>query len=282
MPERASDPPATLRDAAEVLRVDAVAALDGLATYRTDSELAWAVYKSTTADVSAEFIRRQLRAVRPADPHLDAEDVRDALVAVSDRADGYLTTELPSFIIQRAVSIHETFLLGLVRAWLAARPRNLIQSETAADGPDDDGPAKREDRKAERRVISFDRVLSESRAAIVDAEIERVVRKLAYQPLGKQYDRLVRLTKTGGCRPAGDDFARLRELVAGRNASVHAGGIVGPAYLAAAGERKRAGLGERLPLQSRYVADSLALVRRVVSGVADAARLAAGDAPARG
>ena len=273
----------TLASAVGKLRDAAVGDLDTLKRYWVDSRIVWKTHgrliasDAAWAEYVAPFLASGIQEAK-------VNHWRTLLTDTAARTDGYLTNELPSFVVQRVTGIHEELLLGLVRAFLLARPRHLIEQDDErpdGDGTDDAAGSKPRRNKTQR-LVPFKRLPTTSREEIIAGAVEKLVRNLAYKSLPDQYDRLAKVTKSEGCRPAADDVTRLAELIVTRNALVHAGGVAGPEYAAAAGDSARVGEGERLPLDRQYVDNALALVRRVVEQVAAAARAKAGDAPARG
>ena len=245
--------------------------LNDLAGYRRDSRLVWAIFATSAGtDAGRTSLLNQWMA-----PSVEATEFpvefHDGLTELTRRADGYLLNELPTFIIQRLVGIHEEFVAATVGAWLLARPKYLIQE------------AREGERKPWQRTVEFRRILEETREEIVAEAVAKEVTDLARKGVADQHARLADLLKIGTTWRDSFDTDRLAELAATRNAFVHADGVVGPEYFAKAGRFARAdAVGRRLLLPDDYVDASFDRLRRVVEAVADAARTKAGGAPARG
>ena len=184
---------------------------------------------------------------------------------LAGRADVYLQRYLAAAVIKGLYTAFDAFLLDLFRRWLRAHPRHLLRSG----------------RGQKTRQLSLETVVAApNRGAVIDAVVEREVRDVAYLSLADQFDALRRLVALD--RPADGERAALTELKATRDLLTHGDGVVGAAYLAASGPLARFAAGERMQLPDVYLAASFDLVRTVVAATADAARLKAADAPARG
>ncbi|MFH5805011.1 hypothetical protein [Alienimonas sp. DA493] len=188
----------------------------------------------------------------------------DILERAAKRSEGYRLNELPSFVVQQAVSILDGFLLNLSRVWLTAHPRALLRSG----------------RGQKTREVSLAEVLdAPSRDVLINRVVEREVRRRAYGSLAEQLSSLNDLFKY---ELPPDATETLAELKAARDLLVHAGGVVNADYLAAAGPAARFAAGERIQLPTDYVQNSLDVIFSAVDSIAQAAVAKAGDAPARG
>ena len=266
--------PDTLAERLAAIRDRANGRLRDLRTYYVGSRLAWAVFKLSAGTEAGriDLLRRGIDHDAPEVPVA----VDDKLKDLTRRADGYLLNELPTFAVRQLASIHEEFLAGVVRAWLLAKPRHLIQDERTEE--------ERARRRGEQmRTVTLKRILEGSRESIIQEETERAVEDFARASVKEQYARLKKLTRADLIASHGEDVLRLAELAATRNALVHADGVAGDDYFAKAGNFVRvSAVGERLPLPDDYVGDALDRVGLLTDVVAEAARREAGGAPARG
>ena len=261
----------TLADAVRSARDGAVGRLDRLSLYWLDSRFVWRAHRAL---VVRGTVRQALRdEVAATSSDSTAGKLVETLSAAAGRADDYLLTELPSFVIQRLASIHEEFLAGIVRAWLLAKPAHLIQDESTEE-------RRVRNKGPEERTVPFRRVLESSREELVVDAVNNAVEDLTRASVQDQYDRLRKFTKTARDLNHAEDEKLIVELAETRNALIHAQGVAGAIYIdkVAAELRRVSAAGERLPLPETYVAEAFELIRRAVARVADIVVTKAGAA----
>lgn len=189
------------------------------------------------------------------------------------KAQRYVTVQLAESVFRDLSGLLEDWVLGLLRLWLTAYPRQLDAASAEV------GDRTRAGRREEIQVPLSEVLAAPDIAALLGGVAERVIRDLAYRRPDQWFrflDNRVHL----GCP---DDAQReaICEMKAARDVLEHNRGVVGRDYLDKAGAAARYAPGDTVQGDEPYLLDRFALLRGVIEAMAAAAvRKASGPPPA--
>jgi hypothetical protein len=178
-------------------------------------------------------------------------------------AQRYVTVHLAESVFKSLSGLLEDWILGLARLWLTAYPKQL----GAASGEFAD--RTRAQRREEILVPLSEILDAPDIAAILGDVAERVVRDLAYRRPDQWFQFLDNRVNLG-C-PDEAQRAALCEIKAVRDVLEHSRGVVGQDYINKARAAARYSVGEIVQIEEPYLIDCFALLRTVITSMADAA-----------
>jgi hypothetical protein len=217
------------------LRDDCLSSLDASHDYYAHTQGAWRLVQQMVRQGHKVTFRNQ------ATGHTIGE------TELSELAQEYVTGYLASATFQHFVSLFEGFVFDVVRAWLIEYPYSLARNQ-----------------------LDFRTVLEAAdKAEIVAAVVQKEVLGLAYKRVADWFAYLDKIVQFG-C-PTQDQIQRLAEAKASRDVLVHNNGIANSIYVDKSMGRARFAEGDVLELPEHYHRASWALIRQVVSDIADAA-----------
>jgi hypothetical protein len=223
-----------LREEIEMVRDQALSALDDAHDYFTYTKAAWQILQVAVQRDGLTFSRRNLATG-------STVSEKDLL----SRAEQYVAHELASATLQQFVSIFENFLFDVLRLWLLAHPQSLSS-----------------------RHLSGKEILGcPDKNAIVDALIDKELKDVFYDRPANWFIYLNARVQTG--LPADADAAQFAEIKATRDVLVHGQGVANTYYADKAGKAARAQPGQPLQIPEPYHQASWQLVRKLVRHLGD-------------
>jgi hypothetical protein len=224
-----------LTDDIQALRERVLADLNNAHDYYADTKIAWALVRQVVVAGRKFTIRNRATGT---------VSTQDEL-AVKTR--GYVAEQLAEANFQQFISIFENWFFDLLRLWLLAYPKNLIDKKVdfkeVLDAPDKD-------------AITF---------LVVSKELNEVL----YKKPAEWFSYLEAKAKLG-C-PTPEEIDRIAEAKASRDVLVHNRGIASKTYESKAGKPARYAAGQRIDIPEQYHRETWELIRKVVGDVSNAA-----------
>jgi hypothetical protein len=206
----------TLVDELRLLRARVLSELSDAHDYYTETLAAWKIVEEVIDAGRTLAIRSTMTGTITTH------------VELPDKARRYSAEQLPEATFQQFISLFESFLFDLLRLWLSAHPRSLVEKmmpvKDLLDAPDRDFALQ----------------------SVVDRELVEI----SYKRPADWFEYLDRRIKLG-C-PTPDEIERFSEAKATRDVLVHSRGIVGKTYLFKAGRLARFKEGMRIDITDQY------------------------------
>jgi hypothetical protein len=219
----------------QALRDRVLADLNAAHDYYADTKTAW--------DIVHQFIA----AGRTISIHNTATGTTTTQLDLAGKSRGYIAEQLAEATFQRFLSTFETFLLDLLRLWLAAHPQSLGG-----------------------KTVGFQEVLdARDKDAITALVIDKELADVLHGPPAKWFKYLEDRVKLG-C-PSPDEIQRFTEAKASRDVLEHNRGVANKVYESKAGNLARYTDGQKLDIPEHYHRQTWELVRKLVTDISNAA-----------
>jgi hypothetical protein len=223
-----------LADEIRKLRDRALADLNAVHDYYTDTKLAW--------DIVDEYIAagKTIAALNIVTGTQTTE------AGLRGKAQLYVR-HLAEATFQQFISIFEDFLIDLLRLWLQAYPQSLSN-----------------------KTVTFEDILhAADKDAIISHVINRQLYAMGHDRPAEWFTYLEKLAKLG-C-PTQAEIERIAEAKASRDLLVHNRGVANETYEDKAGKLARCKDGDRIDIPEPYHLATWELIRKMVTDISDAA-----------